>query len=126
MNQDAIQNAIDSIIPVISRYGLQIIGAILILIIGRIAAGIVGKLVRRALQRSKTDPALTNFLASFAGIAVMAFAVIAALAKFGIQTASFVAVLGAAGFAIGFALHRLIGQLRSRCDASHLPPYPNR
>jgi small conductance mechanosensitive channel len=109
MNQDTIQNAIDSIIPVISRYGLQIVGAIVILIVGRIAAGIVTKLVRRGLQRSKTDPALTNFLASFAGIAVMAFAVIAALAKFGIQTASFVAVLGAAGFAVGFALQGSLG-----------------
>ncbi len=109
MNQGTVERAIDGIVPVLSRYGLQIVGAILILIVGRIIAGIVGKVISRAMDRTKADPALKGFVVNLARIAVLAFAVIAALAKFGVQTASFVAVLGAAGFAIGFALQGSLG-----------------
>jgi len=104
MEDGSFKQALDTIIPVISEYGLRIIGAILILIVGRIVAGLVGRLVGRALDRGKTDPALRGFVVSLSRFAILTFAVIAALAKFGIETASFVAVLGAAGFAIGFAL----------------------
>ena len=88
----------------ITTYGIKIIGAIIILIIGRIAAGIGRKIVRQILEKSKTDKAIVSFVGSMAYFLILIFAVLAALAKFGIQTASFVAILGAAGFAIGFAL----------------------
>lgn len=104
MNQETIQQALDSAVPVITTYGMRIIGAILILIIGRIVAGIVGGLVGKGLEKAKVDVSLRGFLVSLSRIAIIVFAVIAALAKFGVETTSFVAVLGAAGFAIGFAL----------------------
>jgi small conductance mechanosensitive channel len=88
----------------VTTYGIKIIGAIIILILGRIAAGIGRGIVKRVLQKSKTDPAIISFVGSLTYILILTFAVLAALAKFGIQTASFVAILGAAGFAIGFAL----------------------
>jgi small conductance mechanosensitive channel len=97
-------NATNQLMVFVTMYGLKIIGAILILIIGRIAAGIGGKVVTKALEKSKTDPAVTSFVRSLTYFLILTFAVLAALAKFGIQTASFVAILGAAGFAIGFAL----------------------
>ena len=56
------------------------------------------------MEKSKADPSIISFVGSLTYMIILTFAVIAALAKFGIQTASFVAVLGAAGFAIGFAL----------------------
>ena len=87
-----------------TTYGLKIVGAILILIIGRILSGIGRKTVTRMLEKSKTDPAVVSFVGSLTYVLILTFAVLAALAKFGIQTASFVAILGAAGFAIGFAL----------------------
>jgi small conductance mechanosensitive channel len=87
-----------------TTYGLKIIGAIIILIIGRIAAGIARRAVRKLLERTKTDPTIVSFAGSFIFILILLLTVLAALAKFGVQTASFVAVLGAAGFAIGFAL----------------------
>jgi small conductance mechanosensitive channel len=93
----------------LTRYGLKVLGAIAILIIGRIAAGIVAGGVRKALQRANVDPSLTGFLVALTRAAVVVFAVIAALSAFGIETASFVAVLGAAGFAIGFALQGSLG-----------------
>lgn len=88
----------------VTTYGIKVIGAIIILILGRIAAGIGRKVVKKVLEKSKTDPAVISFLGSMIYFLILIFAVLAALAKFGIQTASFVAILGAAGFAIGFAL----------------------
>ena len=92
------------IVNFLSVYGLQVIGAILILIVGRIAAGILASATRRAMERAKLDTALIGFLTSLVRIGIIAFAVIAALKKFGVETTSFVAVLGAAGLAVGLAL----------------------
>lgn len=109
MEEGTIQQSIDALIPLVTQYGMQILGAVVILILGKILSGIVAKLVRKALTRAGADEALVGFLGSLASVAVLTFAVIAALAKFGIQTTSFVAVLGAAGFAIGFALQGSLG-----------------
>jgi small conductance mechanosensitive channel len=86
------------------NYGIKVVAAIAILIIGRIVAGILRNIVTRILNRSKTDPAIISFVGSLVYMSIMIFTVLAALSKFGIQTASFVAILGAAGFAIGFAM----------------------
>ncbi len=104
MNQETVQQAMDSAVPLVATYGMRIIGAVLILIIGRIASGIVGNLVGKALKKAKVEASLIGFLVSLAKITVLVFSVVAALAKFGVETTSFVAVLGAAGFAVGFAL----------------------
>ncbi len=95
---------IDQLVTFGTTYGLQIIGAIIILIVGRIAAGICRSVVHSLLEKGKADPAIVSFAGSLIYILVLTFAILAALAKFGIQTASFVAILGAAGFAVGFAL----------------------
>ncbi len=104
MDQETVQNAMQMLTTVLTSYGLQVIGAIIILIVGRIVAAIACKLVRRAMGRARADAALIGFTCNLVRVAVMAFAVIAALAKFGVQTTSFVAVLGAAGLAVGLAL----------------------
>jgi small conductance mechanosensitive channel len=93
----------------ITTYGIKIIGAIIILILGRIAAGVGRKGARRVLEKTKTDPAIVGFVGGLIYVLILTFAVLAALAKFGIQTTSFVAILGAAGFAIGFALQGSLG-----------------
>ncbi len=95
------------------RYGLQVIGAILILIAGWIVAGIVRKVVRRVMQKANIDESLTGFVVKLSHILIIVFAVVAALGKFGVETASFVAVLGAAGFAVGFALQGSLSNFAS-------------
>ena len=97
-------NVADQLTVFVTTYGIKIIGAIVILILGRIAAGIGRRIVGRILEKSKTDPAVISFVGGMTYFLILIFAVLAALAKFGIQTASFIAILGAAGFAIGFAL----------------------
>lgn len=97
-------NVANQLTVFITTYGIKVIGAIIILILGRIAAGIGRNVVKKVLEKSKTDPAVVSFVGSMIYFLILIFAVLAALAKFGIQTASFVAILGAAAFAIGFAL----------------------
>jgi len=98
------ENALSTINDFVVVYGLKVIGAIVILVIGRIIAGLVRKGVKKGLTKGKVDVALVGFFGHFAYMAIMIFAVLAALAKFGVQTASFIAILGAAGFAVGFAM----------------------
>ena len=74
------------------------------LIVGRMVAGLVRRGVGKLMNRGNVDPTVGGFVRNMSYILVMVFTVLAVLAKFGIQTASFVAVLGAAGFAVGFAL----------------------
>ena len=98
------ENAMQTVSDFAVAYGIKIVGAIAILIVGRIIASIVGRAMGKACAKSNVDETLAAFFSRFASIAIMLFAVLAALAKFGVQTASFVAVLGAAGFAVGFAM----------------------
>ena len=85
-------------------YGLKIIAALIILIVGRWIAKAVRNLTKRLLTKKDVDAAVTSFVSSLAYFALLAFVIIAVLARLGIQTASFVAVIGAAGLAIGLAL----------------------
>ena len=88
----------------VTRFGLNIIAAIVVFVIGRWVAKISRRLVRRLMSNSNVDPTLNSFVATLAYYSVITFAVIAALNRLGIQTASLIAILGAAGLAVGLAL----------------------
>jgi len=85
-------------------YGIKVLAALAILIFGRWIAKGISKLVERLMERSKIDPTIIRFVGKLAYIALLAFVIIAALSQLGIQTTSFIAVVGAAGLAIGLAL----------------------
>ncbi len=90
-------------------YGLKIIAALVIFVVGKWLAGYIGQLTRKALNKKGVDPAIELFVSSLAFYALMAFVIIAALAQLGIQTASFIAVVAAAGLAIGLAMQGALG-----------------
>lgn len=98
------ENLIQTLNDFAVNYGIKVVGAIVILIGGRIVAGLLRSGVLRAMGKGNVDQTLAMFFGRLVFITVMVFTVLAALAKFGVQTASFVAVLGAAGFAVGFAM----------------------
>lgn len=104
---------VQQLTDLVSIWGLRVLGAIAILIIGRIVAGSVRKGLRRVMGLRSVDPSLVGFVTSLAYWGIMAFVLIAALAKFGIQTASFVAILGAAGFAVGMAMQGTLANFSS-------------
>lgn len=104
MEQYFNEETMQRIIELLSLYGLKVIGAIFILIGGRIAAGWVRRGVSKAMGRARIDAVVGNFLGNIAFALVLAFTLIAALGKFGVDTAGLVGVLAAIGFAVGLAL----------------------
>jgi small conductance mechanosensitive channel len=101
MNQENINHAVD----LITFYGMNVFGGVIILIVGWMAANWIAGAVRKLMERSgKIESTLRGFLASLVKYAVLAFVIIAVLNQFGVETASLIAVFGAAGLAIGLAL----------------------
>lgn len=93
----------DQAVQLATDWGLRIVGAIILFVVGRMVAGWLRRASRKAFG-GRLDPSLVSFFSSLIYYAVMVFVVLAILARFGIQTASFVAVLGAASLAIGMAM----------------------
>ena len=85
-------------------WGLKALAAVAIFVIGRWIAKGVRRGVRRVLEKGGADPIIVGFVGSITYIALLAFVVVAALGQLGIQTTSFIAILGAAGLAVGLAL----------------------
>jgi small conductance mechanosensitive channel len=89
---------------IVLTWGVRVLGALVVLILGRMVAGWIRGSVRRMLQRSKVDETLVPFFSNLVYYLIIAFVAIAVLGLFGVPTASFIAVLGAAGLAVGLAL----------------------
>ena len=87
-----------------TEYGLKLAIAIAIFIVGKWIAKAVRKFVARMLNRAEVDQIVVGFIGNIVYFALLTFVIIAALAQLGIQTTSFIAVLGAAGLAVGLAL----------------------
>jgi small conductance mechanosensitive channel len=104
--------------------GTNLVLAILILIIGFIVAGMVRGGVRKTVERSRRmDETLAGFFSSIAYYAVIAVVIIAVLARFGVQTASLVAALGAVTLAIGFALQGTLSNIAAGVMIIAFRPY---
>ncbi|WPJ95437.1 mechanosensitive ion channel [Coraliomargarita algicola] len=95
---------IEKVIDGLALYGMKIIAAVLILVVGLWVAKKVRSCFVSTLQKREVDPTLVGFFASLIYGALVIFIVIAAIGKLGVQTTSFVAVIGAAGLAVGLAL----------------------
>lgn len=99
------QQIIDAAVPLAMTVGLNLVLAILVLIVGFWLAGRIGKWIKKALDRMPNfDEAVANFLASIARYLIIIITILAVLDRFGVETTSLIAVLGAAGLAVGLAL----------------------
>lgn len=87
-----------------SVWGLKVLGALAVLVLGRFVCGMLRRGTRRALERASVDVSLVPFVANLVYYAAQAVVVIAVLNLFGIQTASIIAVIGAASLAVGLAM----------------------
>ncbi len=88
----------------VMSYGLRLIGAIAFLIIGLWIAGKLGRVIYNILKKREIDPSLRSFLRSLLGITLKILVVVSVMGMIGIPMTSFIAILGAAGLAIGLAL----------------------
>src|SRR4030042_744378 len=97
----------------LSKYGLKVLGALVILLVGRWLAGLVSRLIEKALLRAKVEETIARFIKHLTHIAALVFVVIAALAAAGVETTQFAVVLGAAGLAVGLALQGSLANFAS-------------
>jgi small conductance mechanosensitive channel len=109
MDSNAMESVVATATDLISTWGLRVVGALAVLIIGMIVAKMIRASVRKALGRSKMDATLVPFLSGLVYYGVVIFVLLAVLSLFGIETTSFIAVLGAAGFAVGLAMQGTLG-----------------
>lgn len=85
-------------------YGPNVLAAVVIFVAGWLVAKVLRGLVRRVLVRAQMDETLSVFLSRLAYMLFLAFVIVAAISKLGVDTTSFAAIIAAAGLAIGFAL----------------------
>ena len=95
---------ITKIWELLTIYGLRAIFAVVVLIVGRLVAKVLTNFVKKIMDKKEVDPTIVSFVVNMTNVALMVFVVLAALGQLGIQTTSFIAVIGAAGLAIGLAL----------------------
>ncbi len=95
---------IDQAPALIIKYGSMVIIALLIFVIGKMLARAISNGVVRAMTKRDVDVTITRFVGSLVYGLLFAFVVVAALSQLGIETTSFIALLGAAGLAVGLAL----------------------
>ena len=87
-------------------WGVKIVGAIAIFIIGKWIARFLTNLLRKGLEKSNTDVTLVKFLGDLAYFGLLVLVIIAALGTLGVDTTSFAAIIAAAGLAVGLALQQ--------------------
>ena len=86
------------------EFGLKVVVAILIFYVGRMIARTLSNGVRRIMQAQEMDKILESFVSNLVYWALMTFVIIAAINQLGVQTTSLIAIMGAAGLAVGLAL----------------------
>jgi small conductance mechanosensitive channel len=102
--KELLQNIGTSMGDYLARYGLKILGALVIFLVGRWLAGVLANVIEKSLIKAKVDKTLVKFVKNLSQIGRLVFVVIASLAAVGIETTQFAVVIGAAALAIGLAL----------------------
>jgi len=94
----------ETIMALAVQWGTSLVLSLATLIAGLFVAGLIGRLLGTVLDRAQVDPSLRSFLSSLTSISLKILVYITALSVLGIEMTSFVAILAAAGLAVGMAL----------------------
>src|SRR5262245_41455293 len=103
--------------------GLQIIGALVLYIVGRFLIGLVVSAVQRALTRQKIEPTVLRFMGNTISVALNVTLVVAILGYFGVQTTTFAALIAATALAVGTAWAGLLSNFASGAFLLVLHPF---
>jgi len=112
MNVD-IEAILQRVYEYLAEYGFKVIGALIILLVGRWLAKFISQWIERVLIKSRVDKTLAKFAKNLSNMVLLIFVLIAAMARLGVETAQFAIVLGAAGLAIGLALQGSLSNFAS-------------
>jgi small conductance mechanosensitive channel len=109
--------------PILVAFGLKVLGAIVVFIVGRWLIAVATRLIGAGMTRHQVDPTVTRYIVSFVGIALNIILVVAILGYFGVETTSFAALVAGAGVAIGAAWSGLLGNFAAGIFLLVLRPY---
>jgi len=104
VNPGAWAGMIEKATPFIVTIVLNLLAAILIYLIGKWIAKLIANMLKKIMTRGKVDSSLVSFVGNIVYAVILVFVIIAAISKLGVQTTSFIAIIGAAGLAVGMAL----------------------
>lgn len=122
--EGTVNEYVERIMPLIVEYGLSVIGAILILIVGWVIAGWAKrKTMKKAQASEKVDKTLVPIFAQAVRILILIITLLAVLNQFGVQTTSIVAVLGASALAVGLALQGTLSNVAAGVMLLILRPF---
>lgn len=107
------EDIINQIGGFLAAWGLKLVAAIVIFVIGKWVARWLSGIVKKLMEKSNVDATLVKFVGNGVYILLMVFVILAALGKLGVPTTSAVAILGAAGLAIGLALQGSLANFAS-------------
>ena len=117
-------NSASPLIALIIDYALDVVGAVLLLIAGWMVAGWVQKHTARMLGAvERVDATLLSFVTQLVRYSILILVMVAVLAQFGVQTTSIIAVLGAAGLAVGLALQGTLANIAAGVLLLFLRPF---
>lgn len=113
----------NTFIDVVTRFGLKVLGAIAIWVIGRWAIGLVVRIMQKTLTRAQMDPTLLRYLSNVVTVTLNIALAIGILGYFGVETTTFAALLAAAGIAIGAAWGGLLANFAAGAFLVILKPF---
>ena len=106
-----------------AQFGIKILGAILLWIVGRALISFAISLMRRALMKRPIEPTVINYLASTVSVLLNITLVVAILGYFGVQTTTFAALIASAGLAVGLAWSGLLSNFAAGAFLMILRPF---
>lgn len=104
MENFSIETFIDSLKKLIFDYSPKVIAAILLLVVGLWATSVIAKTIKRIMSKRDIEPTISDFVGNVIFWALRFMLFIVVISKLGVETSSFVAIIGAAGLAIGLSL----------------------
>jgi len=107
----------------LTTFGLKVLGAIAVWIIGRMLIGLASRLLSAALNRQRVDPTLQRYIGNVVRVALNIVLVVAILGYFGVETTSFAALIAALGIAIGAAWAGLLANFAAGAFLVVLRPF---
>jgi small conductance mechanosensitive channel len=113
----------DTAAPQLVSFGLKVVGAILVWIIGRWLIGLAVRLLSATLHKQRVDPTLARYIGNIVGVALNIVLVVAILGYFGLETTSFAALIAAMGIAIGAAWAGLLANFAAGAFLIVLRPF---
>ncbi len=116
-------NYLEQITQMAIDFAPKLAGAIIVLIVGFWLANVISRVVYKRMAKSDMDEAIRNFLRSLISVLLKVMVVFSAAGIVGVETASFIAVLAAAGFAIGLALQGSLGNFAAGVLVLLFKPY---